>query len=376
MFDRVKLPSPGRHPIEEIIASGSAAETAPQEAPPVEATQPSQTSAATQTRQSRQTTPSSQTRQSIAPERDYARVANSITREAVPAGLFRGKSKQLYDQLYALTRGAVIPKRKVRAARARLMQMAHIGSRVTFDSNVVHLQQVGLIRVTVFAGEHAGNEYEVFLPEEISTPPSPTRQSSQTGRSSPAQKPDGLDTPESSQTSQAPSGEAADIYSEPKTFLKTSEEKADDEAFARFVKILRQASREVTGKESPASEADKWKEVGDLLAAELRHAASRTEMVSSAPALLLEHLRRRLTNRTPMPQRAAQPAPPAQPSPAPTPPTDEELVGMFVQFLHDGMTIEEIDGQLAGSVEADRWPRIREAALERYEREKEQTGQP
>src|SRR5947209_8834905 len=49
------------------------------------------------------------------PERDFSRVANSITREAVPAGLFKGKSKQLYDQLYALTRGAIVPKRKVRS---------------------------------------------------------------------------------------------------------------------------------------------------------------------------------------------------------------------------------------------------------------------
>src|ERR671912_69734 len=44
----------------------------------------------------------------IAPKRDFMKVANSITREAVPSGLFTGKSKQLYDYLYSLTRGAIV----------------------------------------------------------------------------------------------------------------------------------------------------------------------------------------------------------------------------------------------------------------------------
>src|SRR3954462_3407784 len=62
-----------------------------------------------------QTTPPSLTRHTqgetlpIAPERDFMKTANSIVREAVPGGLFRGKSKQLYDALYLLTRGAVVP---------------------------------------------------------------------------------------------------------------------------------------------------------------------------------------------------------------------------------------------------------------------------
>ena len=50
----------------------------------------------------------------IAPARDFSRVPNSITREAIPAGVFRGKSKQLYDCLYWMTRGAVVPTRAVR----------------------------------------------------------------------------------------------------------------------------------------------------------------------------------------------------------------------------------------------------------------------
>ena len=42
----------------------------------------------------------------IAPARDYQKVANSITRIAVPAGVFKGKCKQLYDFLYSKTRGS------------------------------------------------------------------------------------------------------------------------------------------------------------------------------------------------------------------------------------------------------------------------------
>lgn len=44
----------------------------------------------------------------VAPERDFAKVANSIVREAVAGGYFTGKSKQLYDFLYSRTRGAII----------------------------------------------------------------------------------------------------------------------------------------------------------------------------------------------------------------------------------------------------------------------------
>ncbi|MDT7809268.1 MAG: hypothetical protein QOJ70_3081 [Acidobacteriota bacterium] len=124
----------------------------------------------------------------ISPARDYTKVANSIRREAVPAGLFKGKSKQLYDELYALTRGAVVPKRKVRISRPKLMKLAHIGSRVTFDTNVNHLHAVGLIEVKVLTGEHEGNEYEIFIPEELESELSMPSQSSQTSQTSHAQK--------------------------------------------------------------------------------------------------------------------------------------------------------------------------------------------
>jgi hypothetical protein len=228
----------------------------------------------------------------VAPERDYTKVANSIRREAVPAGLFKGKSKQLYDALYGLTRGAIVPTRKVRIPRPKLMKVAHIGARATFDSNVEHLRAVGLIAVTVLAGEHEGNEYEVFIPEELSMP-SQTSLTSLTSLTSHAQKLDRLVRLETSQTRHTSSVDNTGIYAEPKTSFKTNTESDDDEAFARLVSRLKQAALEITGRGSSAAEAERWEQLADVLITELKIAAGRTN-VSSVPAFLTEHLRRRL----------------------------------------------------------------------------------
>jgi hypothetical protein len=67
----------------------------------------------------------------------------------------------------------------------------------------------------------------------------------------------------------------------------------DDEAFADFVNLLRENAREITGREPSAAEASKWRELAEVLITELRIAAGRTT-VSSVPAFLAEHLRRRL----------------------------------------------------------------------------------
>jgi hypothetical protein len=67
----------------------------------------------------------------------------------------------------------------------------------------------------------------------------------------------------------------------------------DDEAFAEFVSLLRESNREITGRQASASEAAKWRELAEVLITELRIAAGRTT-VSSVPAFLAEHLKRRL----------------------------------------------------------------------------------
>lgn len=67
----------------------------------------------------------------------------------------------------------------------------------------------------------------------------------------------------------------------------------DDTALAGLTSILSQAAKELTGKTPSASEAERWRELGEVLSTELKIAAARTS-VSSVPSFLAEHLRRRL----------------------------------------------------------------------------------
>ncbi|HEX8636205.1 MAG TPA: hypothetical protein VF703_18940 [Pyrinomonadaceae bacterium] len=77
--------------------------------------------------------------------------------------------------------------------------------------------------------------------------------------------------------------------------LKTSikDQNIDDEAFAELVGAFRQITAELTGKSPTAAESAKWKELAEVLIAELRISAGRTT-VSNVPAFMAEHLRRRL----------------------------------------------------------------------------------
>jgi hypothetical protein len=176
------------------------------------------------------------------------------------------------------------------------MKKAGIGARVTFEAHVAHLQEVGLITIRQIVGEHEGNEYTVFLPEEVSMP-SQTSQSSQTSMTSltrQAQEVVGLVGLESSQTSHTLSVDSEATYGEPKTSFKTKDLNTDDEPLAELAAVFSQVSRELTGKGLSANERVKWRELGELLSCELRIAAARTGTVSSVPAFLTEHLRRRL----------------------------------------------------------------------------------
>jgi len=69
---------------------------------------------------------------------------------------------------------------------------------------------------------------------------------------------------------------------------------ADDEAYAPMLSRFRKATKTLTGRESTPAEAERWAELADLLITELKIAAGRTGSVSSVPAFLTEHLRRRL----------------------------------------------------------------------------------
>jgi hypothetical protein len=178
IFDNLrKIPQP--HPVEEMLGLVPPGETTPSR--PSTPSTPSRGSSPFEN-----SVPEEQNRDAppVAPQRDFTRVANSIVREAVPSGTFGGKSKQLYDYLYSLTRGAIVPRRTVRIPKDKLMIGAGIGSEVTLRTNLSKLSSSRLIIERLFAGTHGGNEYEVFLPEEVeetqtgatpSTPSTPSR---------------------------------------------------------------------------------------------------------------------------------------------------------------------------------------------------------
>lgn len=74
-----------------------------------------------------------------------------------------------------------------------------------------------------------------------------------------------------------------------KTDLRLDRKFIDDDA--ALAALWRELEREIIGKNSASIE--QWKEVKDVLLAELRIASGRTT-VSNVPAFLAEHLRRRL----------------------------------------------------------------------------------
>lgn len=225
---------------------------------------------------------STQLTPSVAPTRDFNRRANSIERDALPAGLFPGTSKKLYDALYLRTRGAITPVRSIKATRTELMRWANIGGLNTFLSHMKYLTGVGLVERSFEIGDKEGAIYEVRLPEELdSTQLTPTRLNSTRIDSTPDRVHDSTQ-----KVMRVESGQTIETKEQTPT-LKTSfktKDRSDDEAFAK----LRSVARELTGRE-----AVDWSELESVLVAELRIAAARTT-VSSVPAFLAEHLRRRL----------------------------------------------------------------------------------
>ncbi|HEV2761638.1 MAG TPA: hypothetical protein VGV38_01490, partial [Pyrinomonadaceae bacterium] len=232
----------------------------------------------------------------IAPARDFNKRANSLERNALPEGLFPGSSKKIYDALYLRTRGANPPRNRVRAARKDFTQWTDIKNLKTIDGHLRYLLTAGLIIRHWELGSTEGSEYEVRLPEELlrlpttphHSPPLPTTQFLGSGNTQ------FLGSGGYSQTvdSQATSRDHKT------SFIKTDEKTDDDEAFAGFASVFRQAAKDVTGKELSASESQKLKELAEVLVTELKMAAVRTT-VSSVPAFLAEHLRRRLWKKEP-----------------------------------------------------------------------------
>jgi hypothetical protein len=230
----------------------------------------------------------------VAPRRDFSRVANSISREAVPAGLFTGKSKQLYDFLYAQTRGAIVPKRSTRISREKLMKGSDIGSDITLRANLSKLRSVGLIEIREIGGTHGGNQYTVFLPEELgfATSSTPSTPSTPPRLPDPPQKLEGVEGVETRGGRGGLSPEESITSGILNTFFNTHD---DDDGVNEFADAIRQAGREILGEALPQSdlERERWRECGALLAEEMKQAAARAGSVSSIPAFFAAHLRRR-----------------------------------------------------------------------------------
>ncbi|HEV2862126.1 MAG TPA: hypothetical protein VGX48_14040 [Pyrinomonadaceae bacterium] len=238
-------------------------------------------------------TPVTGVKEDAAPRRDFTRAANSIVRDAIPAGVFTGKGKHLYDYLYSQTRGAIVPVHSARIPTEKVMSGAGM-TRNTFRLHLERLCNAGLIEVDQRPGEHGGNIYTVRLPEEIGL-----QKGNRGDRGDRGDRGQNLPLVQGSEVDPGDRGLSltfTDNYGEPKTFIKTIEKNDDDEAFARFVAALAKAARELTGKATSAAEAERWEELGEVLITELRMAAGRTS-VSSVPAFLSEHLRRRLWKR-------------------------------------------------------------------------------
>jgi hypothetical protein len=234
-------------------------------------------------------------RRDVSPQRDFHKVANSITRDALPSGMFNGKAKQLYDCLYSMTRGAIIPSMSVRISRAELMKKSGIGAKVTLEQNLRRLIAAGLVSMKTIGGIQGGNEYTVYLPEEVALPSTPPSTGASTSSlPSGGENLGALATLETRGPSQGLSVDGEQTSGDPKTSFKTNIEKTDDEALAGLNSVLRQTAKEITGREPSPVEAERWRELGELLATELKIAAGRTGSVSNVPAFLTEHLRRRL----------------------------------------------------------------------------------
>lgn len=238
-------------------------------------------------------TPVTGVKPDAAPKKDFTRAANSIVRDAIPAGIFTGKGKHLYDYLYSQTRGAIVPVLSARIPTEKVMAGAGM-TRNTFRFHLERLCNSGLIKVDQRSGEHGGNIYTVLLPEEAGLQRGDRGHRGEGGDT--ADMGENLPLVEGSVSDPSNPGitlQASNIYGGPKTSIKTKDINTDDEALAKFVAAVKSAATEITGRKPSAAEADRWEELADVLITELKIAAGRTT-VSSVPAFLAEHLRRRL----------------------------------------------------------------------------------
>jgi len=248
------------------------------------------TSSITSTPSKSRTTSRPNTSQDVSPTRDYQKVPNSLTREAVPSGMFKGKSKLVYDYLWSESRGAIIPTREINKSRKEIMKKTAIGSMVTVDAALNHLQSVGLIRIIKSIGSLQGNQYEILAPDEVSA----TSTTSISSSTSPTQKLDDLDVLETSISSITQTIDNTIPYSVSKTLFKDIENIDDDSPIFEAFRLLSEAAKRTNGKGLNKSDWKAFLTLINIFVDETDLAVARSKTVSSYVALGTENLSRRL----------------------------------------------------------------------------------
>lgn len=226
----------------------------------------------------------------VSPQRDFTKFANSIVRDAIPSGLFKGTSKNTYDALYQRTRGAIEPVRKIKAVQSEVLRWANV-SHNTLRAHLKHLELIGLLKIHYRLGDNSGAEYEVFLPEEIDTslhllpPPTTTKQD--------------LGGP-SNQKLVVGGGrilseniESNDVS---KTFLKTLKQFDDETTVIKAFEKLDEAARAVTGSGLTKSDLEAFESIIGLIIDMTTVAATKTDSVTSYLKFAEANLKKRLSN--------------------------------------------------------------------------------
>lgn len=316
----------------------------------------------------------------VAPSSDFNKRANSLERDALPAGWFPGTSKKVYDALYIRTRGAMHPTRSLVATKKEIAVWSGIVNRKTLDNHMRVLEANGLIKRRWELGDNSGYKYEVNLPEELenqrqnipplspSAPLTPSPQKRVRG-SDPFLE--GGSDPKRDRGGQSQVSIDTITYDTPKTTktFKTNNDDEENTAFSEMNHVLASAVHELTGKRTSAADAARWREVAEMLVTELKRAAGNAGSVTSPAAFLVAHLERsfrqkpsretpksRLTDRR---DEVGKTVEFAEPSNLHLSPQELDMrVEVFERMLREGDTLERLTKQFEQSVHPDDWQEV------------------
>lgn len=300
-----------------------------------------------------------------APARDFNKRANSLEREALPAGLFPGSSKKLYDALYYRTRGAIQPRSTLQASKRDLMNWSGLRNRKTIEAQMKYLISTGLVHRTSRNGDKNGMFYEVRLPEEIGLKEmaaTMTMTMTSTGIDHDHDQKMGPDHdhflggPGQGQTIKK------EEFSQPPNTSSKTTTKIDDEAFAQFNLVFKDLTRKLTGKQVSAADAARWRELAEVICSEAERASSHTT-VSNLPAFLTEHLRRRLSKEDKPLKAVKKDEVGKRGAGSVQPMTDqerEEVIQMIIEMISSGSyTLGQAEEQFGAGLRPEDWQSIK-----------------